>query len=101
MSFLQSFTLSQMVTKTVTPNTLKFSELYSPVRFIYALKIILETHDLAWLKLWCSLAAAAQVGPLAWELPSICRRYSKNRRKKINSLIINIWKHREQCQDTS
>ena len=41
--------------------------------------------DLVWLWLWCRLAAAAQIQPLAWE-PPYAMRVALNRKKKGKNL---------------
>ena len=41
--------------------------------------------DLAWLWLWCSLAAAALIQPLAWELPYAAGAALKRQKRKKKS----------------
>ena len=40
--------------------------------------------DLAWLWLWCRLAAAALIQPLAWELPYAMDMALKSQKNKLN-----------------
>ena len=48
--------------------------------------------DLAWLRLWCRLAAAAPIGPLAWEPPhavgaALKRQKTKKKKRKKKSKL--------------
>ena len=48
--------------------------------------------DLAWLWLWCRLAAAALIRPLAWEPPyALGAALEKARKKKSHFLEFPLW----------
>ena len=49
------------------------------------------SSDLAWLWLWCSLAATAPIRPLAWELPYATSSALKSKnKKKVHAAYIEL-----------